>query len=580
MLTAYEVSYELLEAHEYVEGQTVREFTTCRQDISCQFIKKGAKVNIDIKPERRPRESGIYQPDYIRLDGQTQSVGDHPFTLTLDMNQPHELIYGWRRLTADLVIEEIVTDPPTPSLQQGQEFELFVKVRNNGAISALASDRTPPLSGETEVVVEIKGIGRGIGFIRGGLLCQDPPQCTRLKDTSIQPGESRLISILRENWTPWAAPFAPSVIIEATVDLDDVIDEGITGGEKNNTRSLIVTLATATLPDQAFKDPKADVGFTQVGPTVLGLQATVTNLSPVAASNVVVRFITDAPKPVGGRVIGEGVIRLLQGNSTQRVEVDWEICKVPGASYTIGVGIDPDNQIHELNERNNNTGLSVDVPASANKAKLTTDKSVYQTGEIVTISFFNGCSQMISLRNSAPWVIKDSRGRVIFAPTALPVITEARPGETKTWQWDQKDNNRQQVPAGSYTVELETMDAGTYTASFEIKAIDKAKLDVKAVGQIRQGPIAITFEINIPVLINGVPMTTPASLQLDKNKPVWLTAQQLVTVYIPVFGQRPLVFKQWECQAQGEPKQVFSSPTTIFTLSKDTTCTVVYVEEE
>jgi hypothetical protein len=116
-------------------------------------------------------------------------------------------------------------------------------------------------------------------------------------------------------------------------------------------------------------------------------------------------------------------------------------------------------------------------------AMLETNKKEYQTGEPVTIRFINGCQATLTLRNSAPWVIKDSQGRVVFEPTAFQVITEVRPGETKTWTWDQKDNNGQQVPAGLYTVELETMDAGTYTASFEIKALAQAKLDVKAVAR-------------------------------------------------------------------------------------------------
>jgi len=209
-------------------------------------------------------------------------------------------------------------------------------------------------------------------------------------------------------------------------------------------------------------------------------------------------------------------------------------------------------------------------------AKLETDKKEYQLGEAVTIRLINSCQATLTLSNSAPWVIKDSQGRVVFTPTALQVITEVRSGETKSWQWDQKDNNRQQVPLGTYTVELETMDAGMYSASFEIKAVDKAKLGVNAVGQIKQGPITINVGISVPVLVNGIPMITPVSLQLDKNKPVLLTAQQVVKVTLPPpFGQRTFVFQRWQCDGQTS-----TSTTIIFTLSKDTTCTAVYVEGE
>lgn len=567
MLAAYTVGYELLTADEYVDKDgTVRERVSCRQTLSCEFIKKGTKKTIELKPEKAIRPTGYYQLTHVRLDDQRQSIGSG-LTLTLDMTRPHELVFVWTRLTADLVIDEITVEP-TP-LQQGQEFNLSVKVRNIGEISALQSDRRSPISGETKVhVTAIGTTATGEATIKGGL-CDQPP-----RDCSLQPGESRTIEVYGPA-TGWIAPRdSSSLSLQATIDPDDFIEEGIYG-EANNTTILTIPLQTPTLPDPAFKDPKADVGYTQISNTVLRLWADVSNLSPVAASNVKVDFSTDAPEPVGARVIGEVTIPSLPGNSVRRATVDWDVCKVPAGGYMVGVSIDPNNSIQELNERNNNTGLAVTVPASANKAKLVTDKSAYQPRETVTIYFFNSCSQAISLRNSAPWVIKDSQSRLVFSPAALQVITEVRPGETKSWQWDQKDNNRQPVPAGTYTVELETMDAGTYTASFEIKALEQVKLDVKAVGRIRQGPFIISFEINVPVLVNGIPKSTPISLQFDKGKIVTLTAQQKVTVTIFGIGQRTLYFRQWECQPHG----VFRNPTIALTLNQNTMCAVIYEEE-
>lgn len=471
MFTVYEVRYEVLTGNEFNSDGKLIERITCRKDSSCQFFKKGTSQDITIRPMTQQRSDGIYRLDSLRLDGVAQSVGSSPFTITLDMSRPHELIYVWKRLSADLVIDDILLKPKptTPSLQQGQEFDLFVRVKNIGELSALQADRRSPLSGATEVRVRASGIaGTGKGTITGEL-CDQP-----LRDCSLKPGESREIQVYDFQPGillpfPWVAPFASAMTLRTTIDPNDVIDEG-GPGEKNNTLFRTITLANPTLPDPAFigKNP---VGFKQVGATTLRLGATVTNLSPVAASNVVVRFdFTDLPPPVGGGVL-ESTISTLPGKKARLVEMDWDVCKAPVGFYVIGVGIDPMHQIPELNENNNNTGLRVIVSASLHKAKVTTDKPAYLAGEIVTISFFNGCAQKIVLRNSAPWVIKDSQRQIVFAPAALGVITEVQPGETKHWAWNQKNQTGSQIPAGAYTVELETMDAGTYRVGFAIQSL-------------------------------------------------------------------------------------------------------------
>jgi len=176
--------------------------------------------------------------------------------------------------------------------------------------------------------------------------------------------------------------------------------------------------------------------------------------------------------------------------------------------------------------------------------------------------------------------------RFIFAPAELEVITPVPQGRSRTWTWDQKDHYGNSVQEGCYQVQLvgvwnQAMNRviGDYTFRFYtaggLLAVAKAQLDVQAVGQIHQGPIVITVEINVPVLVNGIPMTTPVSLQLDLNKPVILIAPQQVTVTILGLGQRTLSFKQWECDGQ-----ISSSTAITFTLTKDTTCRAVYVEGE
>jgi hypothetical protein len=104
-------------------------------------------------------------------------------------------------------------------------------------------------------------------------------------------------------------------------------------------------------------------------------------------------------------------------------------------------------------------------------ARLETDKQEYGPGELVTIRFINGCQVTLTLPNTAPWRIKDGQGRIVFTPPSLPAITEVPPGETRNWLWNKRDQAGHQIPAGTYIAELETMDAGRYTTSFNIKGI-------------------------------------------------------------------------------------------------------------
>lgn len=101
--------------------------------------------------------------------------------------------------------------------------------------------------------------------------------------------------------------------------------------------------------------------------------------------------------------------------------------------------------------------------------QLLLDKSVFDKGEEIKFTLRNGCDYPIALRNSAPWIIRDKLGKVIYAPIALQVIVEIDPGESKTWVWNQKDSQGNQVEPGTYSVALETMNAGTFTRTFRIR---------------------------------------------------------------------------------------------------------------
>lgn len=102
-------------------------------------------------------------------------------------------------------------------------------------------------------------------------------------------------------------------------------------------------------------------------------------------------------------------------------------------------------------------------------ARLETSPGVYSVGQMVNFTFHNNCAQTVDLSNTAPYVIYDSLGSPVFQPIALTVITSVPSGGSMSWDWNQRDQNNNQVPAGTYAVVLKTMNAGSYATSFGIQ---------------------------------------------------------------------------------------------------------------
>ena len=99
-----------------------------------------------------------------------------------------------------------------------------------------------------------------------------------------------------------------------------------------------------------------------------------------------------------------------------------------------------------------------DEPAQANN---------YRPGMLVQFRIKNIGVKEISLPNSAPWQIQTVDGKMMFSPVALQVIASLAPGETKEWNWEQKDNHGNQVKEGTYLVVL-CCSEGEYRCLFNI----------------------------------------------------------------------------------------------------------------
>jgi hypothetical protein len=96
-------------------------------------------------------------------------------------------------------------------------------------------------------------------------------------------------------------------------------------------------------------------------------------------------------------------------------------------------------------------------------------KDVFERSESVVFRLVNNCGFNVVLPNSAPWLVVDAGGNVVFSPVALQVITTVKPGEVREWTWDQRSSEGEVVPAGTYAVRLMTINVGYLSDTFEIE---------------------------------------------------------------------------------------------------------------
>jgi len=201
------------------------------------------------------------------------------------------------------------------------------------------------------------------------------------------------------------------------------------------------------------------------------------NVRSVTVSGAYPALMADAGGPYSGTV-GEPITFDGRGSSDDIVSYTWDfgdgttgagavvqhVYSAPG-TYTVRLTVRD-----RYGRTDSDTTAATVQPAPTPQGRLTTDKSSYLPGETVHITFANLGSVNITLANTAPWTIVDALGRVIYTPMAAMVLTTVAPGDTRTWSWDQRDNSGLQVAPGTYTVELETMDAGKFTTTFVIQA--------------------------------------------------------------------------------------------------------------
>ncbi|HSA73250.1 MAG TPA: hypothetical protein VLD84_04770, partial [Nitrososphaeraceae archaeon] len=105
----------------------------------------------------------------------------------------------------------------------------------------------------------------------------------------------------------------------------------------------------------------------------------------------------------------------------------------------------------------------------SNMINITTDKEIYNPGEIVGISIKNLGSEQLTFPNSALGLkIRNLASNELYPILSSQVITILGPGDSKSLQWDQIGIDGNQAPSGNYSA---SVNSGINTAetTFSIK---------------------------------------------------------------------------------------------------------------
>jgi len=91
--------------------------------------------------------------------------------------------------------------------------------------------------------------------------------------------------------------------------------------------------------------------------------------------------------------------------------------------------------------------------APAQGVVFTVEPEVAPPGQTVLIIFENRNPYPVYLSAMIPpWAVLDASKQRIYIPASLPVSMPVPAYSKAQWAWDQRDNNKKQVPAGTYEV--------------------------------------------------------------------------------------------------------------------------------
>ena len=159
-------------------------------------------------------------------------------------------------------------------------------------------------------------------------------------------------------------------------------------------------------------------------------------------------------------------------NMTMNVPAPGKTESGQGSIGDSGSIVNNSNSNNVQNETNlaNDTFVNGEIKNSISDIiNITTDKQIYNPGEIVGISIKNSGSEQLAFPNSALGLkIKNLASNELYPILSSQVITILGPGDSKSLRWDQIGIDGNQAPSGNYSA---SVNSGINTAetSFSIK---------------------------------------------------------------------------------------------------------------
>jgi hypothetical protein len=117
--------------------------------------------------------------------------------------------------------------------------------------------------------------------------------------------------------------------------------------------------------------------------------------------------------------------------------------------------------------------LLVPVALAAGQVSVTVGPSPAPVGAPIAITVANDTNAGIFLPSPCPYHVRNSVGTTIFTPICIQIIVNIPAGQVFTAMWPQVDDGGQQVPPGTYFVDV-NFPGGTSTTSIVIDAATQA----------------------------------------------------------------------------------------------------------
>lgn len=180
--------------------------------------------------------------------------------------------------------------------------------------------------------------------------------------------------------------------------------------------------------------------------------------------------------------------------------------------------------------------------AWAEPYELKTNKSAYQPGETVTIVFKNNSVKQFEPANNWP-TITNAAGEVVYSPVTIQILVAVGPGQSKSWEWNQVDNDNATVPPGQYTATLKGFaitDDDTFSGSVIGQTV-KTSFTIGGPQSPAPGLSDLAFSTDKPVYQTGgsgkVSMTLKnngSTIVLLTSHDAWSVKKDGQLVYAPV----------------------------------------------